>query len=152
MSKIYRYFLTFRPRSYVKGLPKTKRCNLVAVTVSVRFRFGFGVYVKQPLSGNQHTGLRDSVSKDSVLDSEILPFRQNMGTYSVTCVAKIPSLRSGERSVKTKLIFECFKLNVCENYASPLTENEVRFHLFYDFFAGSTFRAIGQCRPEAEGT
>ena len=35
--------------SYVKGLPKTKRCNAVAVTVSVRFRFGFGVYVKQPL-------------------------------------------------------------------------------------------------------
>ena len=35
--------------SYVKGLPKTKRCNLAAVTVSVRFRFGFGVYVKQPL-------------------------------------------------------------------------------------------------------
>ena len=24
--------------SYVKGLPKTKRCNLVAVTVSVRIR------------------------------------------------------------------------------------------------------------------
>ena len=36
--------------SYVKGLPKTKRWNLVAVTVSVRFRFEFGVYVKQPLS------------------------------------------------------------------------------------------------------
>ena len=36
--------------SYVKGLPKTKRCNAVAVTVSVRFRFGFGVYVKQPLT------------------------------------------------------------------------------------------------------
>ena len=35
--------------SYVKGLPKTKRCNSVAVTVSVWFRFGFGVYVKQPL-------------------------------------------------------------------------------------------------------
>ena len=35
--------------SYVKGLPKTKRCNSVAVTVSVRFRFGFGVYVKQPV-------------------------------------------------------------------------------------------------------
>ena len=35
--------------SYVKGLPKTKRCNSVAVKVSVRFRFGFGVYVKQPL-------------------------------------------------------------------------------------------------------
>ena len=35
--------------SYVKGLPKTKRCNSAAVTVSVRFRFGFGVYVKQPL-------------------------------------------------------------------------------------------------------
>ena len=35
--------------SYVKGLPKTKRCNSVAVTVLVRFRFGFGVYVKQPL-------------------------------------------------------------------------------------------------------
>ena len=35
--------------SYVKGLPKTKRCNSVAVTVSVRFRFGLGVYVKQPL-------------------------------------------------------------------------------------------------------
>ena len=33
--------------SYVNGLPKTKRCNLVAVTVSVRFEFG--VYVKQPL-------------------------------------------------------------------------------------------------------
>ena len=29
--------------SYVKGLPKTKRCNSVAVTVSVWFRFGFGV-------------------------------------------------------------------------------------------------------------
>ena len=38
--------------SYVKGLPKTKRCNSVAVTVSVRFRFGFGVYVKQPLSSS----------------------------------------------------------------------------------------------------
>ena len=37
--------------SYVKGLPKTKRCNSVAVTVSVRFRFRFGVYVKRPLSG-----------------------------------------------------------------------------------------------------
>ena len=36
--------------AYVKGLPKTKRCNSVAVTVSVRFRFGFGVYVKQPLT------------------------------------------------------------------------------------------------------
>ena len=37
--------------SYVKGLPKTKRCNsVVYITVSVRFRFGFGVYVKQPLS------------------------------------------------------------------------------------------------------
>ena len=35
--------------SYVKGLPKTKRCNSVAVTVSVRFRLGFGVYVEQPL-------------------------------------------------------------------------------------------------------
>ena len=35
--------------SYVKGLPKTKRYNSVAVTVSLRFRFGFGVYVKQPL-------------------------------------------------------------------------------------------------------
>ena len=35
--------------SYVKGLPKTKRFNSVAVTVSVRFRFGFGVYVKRPL-------------------------------------------------------------------------------------------------------
>ena len=34
--------------SYVKGLPKTKRCNSVAVSVSVRFRFGFGVYVKRP--------------------------------------------------------------------------------------------------------
>ena len=33
----------------MKGLPKTKRCNSVAVTVSVRFRIGFGVYVKQPL-------------------------------------------------------------------------------------------------------
>ena len=33
----------------MKGLPKTKLCNSVAVTVSVRFRFGFGVYVKQPL-------------------------------------------------------------------------------------------------------
>ena len=44
-------FLDFVHRigSYVKGLPKTKRCNSVAVTVSVRFRFGFGVYVKQPL-------------------------------------------------------------------------------------------------------
>ena len=36
--------------SYVKGLPKTKRCNSFAVTVSVRFRFGFGVYVKRPLA------------------------------------------------------------------------------------------------------
>ena len=35
--------------TYVKGLPKTNRCNSVAVTVSVRFWFGFGVYVKQPL-------------------------------------------------------------------------------------------------------
>ena len=35
--------------SYVKGLPKTKRCNSVVVTVSVRFRFGFGIYVKRPL-------------------------------------------------------------------------------------------------------
>ena len=35
--------------SNVKGLPKTKRCDSVAVTVSVRFRFGFGVYVKRPL-------------------------------------------------------------------------------------------------------
>ena len=34
----------------MKGLPKTKRCNSVAVTVSVRFRLGFGVYVKQPLA------------------------------------------------------------------------------------------------------
>ena len=34
--------------SYVKGLPKTKRYNSVAVTLSDRFRFGFGVYVKQP--------------------------------------------------------------------------------------------------------
>ena len=34
--------------SYVKGLLKTKRYNSMAVTVSVRFRFGFGVYVKQP--------------------------------------------------------------------------------------------------------
>ena len=34
--------------SFVKGLPKTKRCNSVAVTVSVRFRFGIGVYVKRP--------------------------------------------------------------------------------------------------------
>ena len=34
--------------SYVKGLPKTKQYNSVAVTVLVRFRFGFGVYVKQP--------------------------------------------------------------------------------------------------------
>ena len=33
--------------SYVKGLPKTKRCDSVAVTNSVRF--GFGVYVKRPL-------------------------------------------------------------------------------------------------------
>ena len=33
----------------MKGLPKTKRCNMVAITVSVRFQFGFGVYVKQPL-------------------------------------------------------------------------------------------------------
>ena len=33
----------------MKGLPKTKRCNSAAVKVSVRFRFGFGVYVKQPL-------------------------------------------------------------------------------------------------------
>ena len=40
--------------SYVKGLPKTKRCNSVAVTVSVRFRFGFGVYVKQPLCFHAH--------------------------------------------------------------------------------------------------
>ena len=37
------HFLRFRPRIrfihlYVKGLPKTKRCNLVAVTVSIRFR------------------------------------------------------------------------------------------------------------------
>ena len=32
--------------SYVKGLPKTIRCNSVAVTVSVQF--GFSVYVKQP--------------------------------------------------------------------------------------------------------
>ena len=36
--------------SCVKGLPKTKRCNSVAVTISVRFRFRFGVYVKQPFS------------------------------------------------------------------------------------------------------
>ena len=35
--------------SYVKGLPKTKRCDSVAVTDSVWFRFGFGVYVKRPL-------------------------------------------------------------------------------------------------------
>ena len=35
--------------SYVKGLPKTKRCNSVAVTVSVGFRLEFGVCVKQPL-------------------------------------------------------------------------------------------------------
>ena len=34
--------------SYVKGLPKTKRCDFVAVTASVQFRFG--VYVKQPLN------------------------------------------------------------------------------------------------------
>ena len=67
---------------------------------------------------------------------------KRMGTYSVTCVSKIPSLRSGERSVKTKLIFECFKLNVCENYASLLIENEVRFHLFHDIFTGSTFHSI----------
>ena len=66
----------------------------------------------------------------------------------MTCVSKIPSLRSGERSVKTKLIFECFKLNFCENYASLLIENEVRFHLFHDIFTVSTFSAIGQCRPE----
>ena len=45
-------FLHFVHRfgSYVKGLPKTKGCHSVAVTVSVRFRFGFGVYVKQPLN------------------------------------------------------------------------------------------------------
>ena len=36
--------------SYVKGLPKTKRCNSVAVTVWVWFWFRFGVYVKQPLA------------------------------------------------------------------------------------------------------
>ena len=35
--------------SYVKGLPKRKRCKSVAVTVSVRFRFGISVYVKRPL-------------------------------------------------------------------------------------------------------
>ena len=47
-------FLDFVHRfgSYVKCLPKTKRCNSVAVTVSVQFRFGFGVYVKQPLKKN----------------------------------------------------------------------------------------------------
>ena len=33
----------------MKGLPKTKWCDSVAVTVSVRFRFRFGVYVKRPL-------------------------------------------------------------------------------------------------------
>ena len=36
--------------SYVKSLPKTKRCDSVAVTVSVRFHFGFGVHVKQHLA------------------------------------------------------------------------------------------------------
>ena len=41
--------------SYVKGLPKTKRCNSVGVTVSVRFLFGFGVYVKRPLD---ETGIK----------------------------------------------------------------------------------------------
>ena len=41
--------------SYVKGLPKTKRCNSVAV--SVRFRFGFGVYVKQPLINSSTTSV-----------------------------------------------------------------------------------------------
>ena len=35
--------------SYVKGLPKMKRCYSVAVTVLVRFWIGFTVYVKQPL-------------------------------------------------------------------------------------------------------
>ena len=35
---------------YVKVLPKTKRCNSVAVTVSVGHRFRFGVYVKRPLT------------------------------------------------------------------------------------------------------
>ena len=47
-------FLDFVHRfgSYVKGLPKTKRCNSVAV--SVRFRFGFGVYVKQPYNSIYH--------------------------------------------------------------------------------------------------
>ena len=46
--------------SYVKGLPKTKRSNSVAVTFSVRFRFGFCVYVKQPLFKINcgHTGFR----------------------------------------------------------------------------------------------
>ena len=41
--------------SYVKGLPKTKRCNSVAVTVSVPF--GFHVYVKQPLQELPDLGL-----------------------------------------------------------------------------------------------
>ena len=39
-------FLRFRLRSYVKDLSKPKRCNSVAVMVSIRFRF----YVKRPFT------------------------------------------------------------------------------------------------------
>ena len=64
--------------SYVQGLPKTKRCNSVAVTVSVRFRFGFGVYVKQPLLSEYTSDIRKCVVNTLfspalvvLLDSEI---------------------------------------------------------------------------------
>ena len=45
----------------MKGLPKTKRCKSVAVTVSVRFRLGFSVYVKQPLQKPKSSIIHESL-------------------------------------------------------------------------------------------
>ena len=49
---IFIHFLRFRPR-IVKGLPKTKRCNSVAVTVSVWV--GWVWVYKNQIAGWPHT-------------------------------------------------------------------------------------------------
>ena len=52
------FFIIFRPpiRFICERTVENKPCNLVAITVSVQFGFGFGVYVKRPLKSSYCRG------------------------------------------------------------------------------------------------
>ena len=88
----------------MKGLPKTKRCNSVGVTVSVRFRFGFGVYVKQPL---MLFGVSTQLQSSGLVAHENSTFRNLALAVSGPFMVKMGALFDFKCTRDSTLVYVC---------------------------------------------